>query len=94
MPGGKIIIGITIEGKPYGKSGVNLGLLYIIKRITKILLAIGGVKRYKDHHVWHPTYTNLLKVLADAGFTVTQTFWQPAWKGRVLYVEAKCVSLG
>jgi len=94
MPGGKLIIGITIEGQPYGKPGMDLGLLHTIKRITKILLAAGGVKRYRDRHVWHPTYSNLLKVLADAGFTVIQTFWQPAWKGRVLYIEAQCVSLG
>jgi len=91
MPGGKLIIGITIEGRPYGKQGVDLGLLHTVKKITRSLRA---VKRYRDHHVWHPTYNNLLKVLKDAGFVVTQTFWQPAWKGGVLYVEAKCASNG
>jgi hypothetical protein len=94
MPGGKLILGITIEGQPYGKLGMDLGLLQTIKKVTKTLLSVGGIKRYRDHHVWHPTYSNLLKVLADAGFVITQTFWQPAWKGRVLYVEAKCVSAG
>lgn len=89
MPGGKLIIGITIEGQPYGKMGIDLGLVHAMKKITKTLLTIIGVERYKDHHVWHPTYSNLMKILADAGFVVVQTFWQPAWKGRVLYVEAK-----
>jgi SAM-dependent methyltransferase len=94
MPGGKLIIGITIEGQPYGKQGMDFGPLHIIKKIAKTLLSVSGLKRYRDYHVWHPTYSNLLKVLADAGFVVTQTFWQPAWKGRVLYVEAKCATIG
>jgi SAM-dependent methyltransferase len=94
MPGGKLIIGITIEGQPYGKMGIDLGLLHAIKKITKTLLTLIGVERYRDHHVWHPTYSNLMKILAVAGFVVVQTFWQPAWKGRVLYVEAKCDSFG
>jgi ubiquinone/menaquinone biosynthesis C-methylase UbiE len=94
MPKGKLIIGITIEGQPYGKIGRDLGLFHAIKKITKTLLTFLGVKRYRDAHVWHPTYSNLMKILADSGFVIIQEFWQPAWKGRVLYVEAKCESLG
>lgn len=88
MPGGKLIIGITIEGKPFGKSGRDYRPLHILKKLVKTLLVMCGVKRYKDKHVWHPTYNNLLQALKDAEFTITQVFWQPAWKGKVLYVSA------
>lgn len=94
MQGGKLIIGITIEGQPYGKIGRDLGFFHTTKKFTKTLLTFIGVRRYRDAHVWHPTYDNFMKILADSGFVVIQKFWQPAWKGRVLYVEAKCTSLG
>lgn len=89
MPGGKLIIGITIEGPAYGKSNRALVLIHALRKIIKTYLTLIGIKRYRDAHVWHPTYENLVKIVTDAGFVITQTFWQPAWKGKVLYVEAK-----
>lgn len=88
MPGGKLIIGITIEGKPFGKSGRDYRPLHILKKLVKALLVAFGVKRFKDKHVWHPTYNNLMQALKDAEFTITKVFWQPAWKGKVVFVSA------
>jgi ubiquinone/menaquinone biosynthesis C-methylase UbiE len=87
---GTLIVGITIEGKPYGASGVVLRPLEVLKTILKRTLATVGFKRFKDEHVWHPTYSNLIKVITDAGFTVGDVYWQPVWKGKVVYVTAKC----
>jgi len=75
MPNGKLIIGITIEGQPYGKIGRDLGLVHAMKKIMKTLLTLIGVERYEDHPVWHLTYSNLMKILAEAEFVVVQTFW-------------------
>jgi ubiquinone/menaquinone biosynthesis C-methylase UbiE len=88
-PGGQLIVGITIEGRPYGKSGVDLRPYVLIKNITKKSLASIGFSRYKDEHVWHPTYSNLQKVISDAGFEIEKTFWQPVWDGKVVYIGAR-----
>ena len=86
---GNLIIGITIEGKPYGVTGRELNLKYITKKIAKQSFSLIGFSRFRDKHVWHPTYDNLIKVVEDAGFKITKTLWQPCWKGRVVYILAK-----
>lgn len=87
---GTLIVGITIEGKPFGGIGVDLRPLELLKTSLKRMLTVLGFDRYKDEHVWHPTYQNLIKVITDAGFTISDVYWQPFWKGKVVYVSAKC----
>jgi ubiquinone/menaquinone biosynthesis C-methylase UbiE len=89
QPGGQLIVGITIEGRPYGKSGVDLRPYVLVKNLTKKFLAGIGFSRYKDEHVWHPTFSNLQKVISDAGFEIEKIFWQPVWDGKVVYIGAR-----
>ena len=82
---GRILIGLSVDG---GKSG----FIPLRKRIEKSMeqrLCALGIKRKKDHHVWHPTYEELLKLIVDNGFEVEDVYWQPYWKDKVCYVCAK-----
>jgi hypothetical protein len=89
---GMLIIGVSIEGRPYGKSGKDLRFSILSKKIIKSLLILIGFKRFKDEHVWHPTYENLIKVITDNGFRINKIYWQPSWKGKVVYISARNVS--
>jgi len=89
---GLLIIGVSIEGRPYGKSGKDLRFSILSKKIIKSLLILIGFKRFKDEHVWHPTYENLIKVITDNGFRINKIYWQPSWKGKVVYISARNVS--
>lgn len=82
---GKILIGLYVEG---GKDGrVPVGQR--IKEVIKQSLAMLGIERWKDHHVWHPTYRALRKLITDNGLLIEDTFWQPCWNNQVCYVCAR-----
>lgn len=83
-PGGHDLIGLYVDG---GKSGI----IFFERRIKdsiKAVLGFIGIERWKDHHIWHPTYKNLLKLITDNGFEIEDTYWQPQWKDMVCYVCA------
>jgi ubiquinone/menaquinone biosynthesis C-methylase UbiE len=82
---GQLLIGISVEG---GKSG-KLGATEVAKEAVKKSLEIIGVDRWKDHHIWHPTYPALKKLIKDNGFTIVEEYWQPAFKDNVCYVLAR-----
>jgi ubiquinone/menaquinone biosynthesis C-methylase UbiE len=88
-PGGLLLVGISIEGRPFGKQGLDLRPKILLKNIVKGILARIGLDRYRDEHVWHPTFENLKKVIIDAGFEIENIYWQPAWKGKVVYIGAR-----
>lgn len=81
---GRLLIGMLVEG---GKSGRRSGREHI-KEFARSFLSL-FLKRFKDHHVWHPTYSGLLKLLIDNDFEITRTFWQPKWRDKVVYLEAR-----
>lgn len=54
--GGHVLIGLYVDG---GKSGV-ISFERRLKDSIKAVLQFAGIHRWKDHHVWHPTYKNLL----------------------------------
>lgn len=83
-PGGYLLVGLYVEG---GNSGV-IPLSRRIKDGVKDLLALCGIERWKDHHVWHPTYPALIKLISDNGFVVEDTFWQHGFEDCVCYVQA------
>ena len=56
----------------------------MIRKIFELI----GIKKYKDFHTWHPTYTNLLKLITDNGFEVKESYWQPFYKNQVVYIFA------
>ena len=82
--GGRILIGLSVEG---GKSGV-VTLKEHAKHWVKAGLSSIGIGRWEDHHVWHPTYKELLKLITDNGFVVEDTYWQPHWNDTVCYICA------
>jgi SAM-dependent methyltransferase len=84
-PGGRILVGLYVDG---GKNGV-VSLERRLKDAIKAGLEFFGIDRWKDHHIWHPTYKNLLKLITDNGFSIEDTYWQPKWKDMVCYVSAK-----
>jgi SAM-dependent methyltransferase len=80
-PGGQIVIGISIEG---GESGLLTPKERLRELARSALVAI-GFDRYKDHHLWHPTWPSLKELLERVGFQIQKTFWQ---NNRVVYVRA------
>jgi len=83
-PGGHVLIGLYVEG---GKSGL-ISWERRIKDTIKAGLEWIGIDRWKDHHVWHPTYASLTKLIQDNGFVIQDTYWQPHWNDNVCYVSA------
>lgn len=78
---GKLLVGLYIEG---GKSGE----IPKAKRFKDFLESI-GLRKKKDFHTWHPTYVNLVKLIEDNGFKVRDSYWQPHWKDKVVYIQAE-----
>lgn len=84
-PNGRVLVGLYVEG---GKTGL-IALRQKAKDAIKHGLERIGVDRWKDHHIWHPTYSGLIKLMQDNGFAVEDVFWQPYWKDQVCYVCAR-----
>jgi SAM-dependent methyltransferase len=66
QPGGRLIIGLTLEGQS-------------TKAVIKDLIRpIAGAffSKFQDHHMWHPTYDNLIALTKNCGFTLVEEFWQ------------------
>lgn len=82
---GKLLVGLYVEG---GKDG-HIPVRQRIKEGIKLGLATLGIERWKDHHVWHPTYRSLCKLITDNGLLVEDTFWQSCWNNKVCYVCAR-----
>jgi SAM-dependent methyltransferase len=82
-PGGQLIVGTYVPGGESGKlSAAELAKEAVRAVISPIL------PRYRDHHIWHPTYPELLALLRLCGFTIDRTHWQRGFNGRVCYVRA------
>ncbi len=84
-PGGQLLVGMYVEGGRKGKPNAKEAA----KELVKELLVKVGFERYKDHHTWHPTHANLSKMIQDNGFVIEDTYWQPHWNDRVVYVRAR-----
>lgn len=84
-PDGWMLIGLYVEG---GKSG-RLSVKQKLKNVIKHGLGRVGIDRWKDHHIWHPTYKGWLKLIQDNGFAVEDVYWQPHWHDQVCYVCAR-----
>jgi ubiquinone/menaquinone biosynthesis C-methylase UbiE len=81
---GGLIVGLYVEGGKVGRKP----FIRWSKDMIKVAFELIGIKKYKDFHTWHPTYTNLLKLINDNGFEVKESYWQPYWKDQVVYVFA------
>ena len=81
-PGGKLIIGLYVEG---GKLGRESGLTGAKEAVKRLISAV-GIDGYKDHHIWHPTAQELIDLAADCGFVPEKTHWQEGTGDMVVYV--------
>jgi len=82
--GGKVLVGLYVDG---GRTGV-IPVSHRLKDLIKAGLETVGIDRWKDHHVWHPTYAKLIQLIKDNGFEIEDTYWQPHWNDKVCYVCA------
>ena len=83
-PDGHVLIGLYVEG---GKSG-KISWKRKCKKIIKHGLELAGIKRWHDHHLQHPTYKDLVKLIEDNGFKIEDVYWQPCWHDQVCYICA------
>ena len=81
---GQLIVGLWVEG---GMSGRRTPL-ELAKDAVKAVLPFIGLDRYADHHVWHPTYKELVTLIEASGFEIEKVHWQTQWRDRVCYVKA------
>lgn len=63
---GRLIVGLKIEGHT-----LKSNLLDIAKGVAGTF-----VSRYKDHHMWHPSYSNLMALCSCCGFDLEKEYWQ------------------
>lgn len=81
---GKLLVGLYVEG---GKEERRTTFRYI-KDCIKECASLIGIKRWKDHHTWHPTFSNLKKLIVSNNFIIDDIFWQPHWNNTVVYILA------
>ena len=81
---GRLLVGMLVEGGKSGRRSFDEKLRELVKSFLSLFL-----QRFNDHHIWHPTYIGLVKLLNDNSFEVTREFWQPKWRNKVVYLEAK-----
>jgi len=86
-PDGRLLIGMYVEG---GRSG-TISMKQKFKNIVKKVLEFAGFHRWKDHHIWHPTYNSLIKLIENNGFAVEDVYWQPQCKDQVCYICSRKV---
>lgn len=81
---GRLLVGMLVEGGKLGQRSFHENFRESVKAFLSLFH-----KRFRDHHVWHPTYIGLVKLLNDNGFEVVREFWQPKWSDKVVYIEAR-----
>jgi SAM-dependent methyltransferase len=81
----RLIVGLTVHGGKEGKSDVKS----LAKEVARTILVAAGMERFKDHHVWHPTYKELTDLISGCGFEIDKVHWQKDTNDTVCYVRAK-----
>lgn len=81
---GQLVIGLYVRG---GKNGIETSYVKL-KGIIKDVLSDCGCNRWVDHHIWHPTYNELIDLLYVCGFKQIKVHWQRGMKDKVCYIQA------
>ena len=82
---GCLIVGLYVYG---GKDG-NPGIKSQAKEFVREKLVSFGIKRFQDHHVWHPTYEELVNLITCCGFNIDKVHWQQGHNDTVCYLRAR-----
>ncbi len=80
-PDGQIVVGLSVEGGKTGEPSIKERA----RETLRYALVALGFERYRDHHLWHPTWPDLKRLIEAAGFTCSKAYWQSE---RVVYVRA------
>jgi len=83
--GGRLIVGLYVKGGRGRKITFNQNL----KAIARGVLSAVGLTRFKDHHLWHPSYAELCALIEACGFKIENTHWQTSEHENVCYLLAK-----
>jgi SAM-dependent methyltransferase len=81
---GALIVGLQVEG---GRTGTDDSKTRIKEGLRSVLVG-AGFSQFKDHHIWHPTYEELCKLISESGFRVDKAHWQEGSRERVCYIRA------
>lgn len=82
---GNLIIGLCTHGGKRGRQDIKA----CTKDYSKVILSAFGFNKFKDHHVWHPTYNQLTELIANCGFGIDKVHWQKGFNDTVVYIRAK-----
>lgn len=82
---GVLIVGLFVLGGKEGKPGIK----YLAKEFFGKTLIAAGMKKFKDYHVWHPTYKELTNLISNCGFKIEKVHWQKGYNDTVCYVCAR-----
>ena len=82
---GALIVGSFVHGGKRGKPGIK----FLAKKFIRETLVAAGMKRFKDYHVWHPTYKELTCLIENCGFKIEKVHWQKGYNDTVCYVYAR-----
>lgn len=83
--GGSLVVGLYVMGGQTGREGTY----YQLKEMLRSVLVLSGFSRFKDHHIWHPTYKELHELIEASDFSVMRTHWQRSEQNRVCYIKAE-----
>ena len=82
---GNLIVGLYVHGGKYGKVSIK----QYVKDAIKSMLPYLGIHKYTDHHVWHPTYKELVDLISACGFEINKVHWQKCHSDTVCYIRAQ-----
>jgi SAM-dependent methyltransferase len=63
---GKLIIGMTVEVRSFK---------FVLKESLRAVLGV-FTKKYRDHHIWHPTRESIIRMCKTCGFELEDEVWQ------------------
>lgn len=82
-PGGQLVVGLYVEGGRTGRIGITKRSKETVRRVLSLV-----TDAFQDHHMWHPTYTELCELIEACGFRIEMTHWQKAFVDKVCYLKA------
>ena len=82
---GILVVGLYVHGGKENKHST----IEEFKEKARSVFELIGINRFADHHVWHPSYDTLIKLISSNGFNVEQVFWQEGYKDTVCYIKAR-----
>ena len=80
---GNLVVGLYVHGGKDGKESFIQKLKEIVKKILPHL----GIHKYTDHHIWHPTFEELSKLIIACGFEISKVHWEEGHDS-VCYISA------